>query len=375
MSTLTRRIAALLASLAVAGFAFGCESPETEPEGATADQQEQDQRTEEDNGLFEGEAQEELGAEGEEDELAPEEDELAQQDQPIDQQDQPTEPGQVGQDQPTGQQMQPGEQLDYYTQWSENEQVGQVTHSYASTGFVILSNAFEGVSQQVEQGATGGGPADEPAQPEQEGEMGQQGEMDDQDAMGQQGEMGEEQAQFDAQQVQQHTQQLEQIAQQLEQNQNIYDHPQQFQQGVESTASILNSFKEHPQFSELSDQITRIDEMAQNVDPDEPLAAQRQSVQSFFEQTSNVIGQMSQKLEEGAVGGGPADQQDQQPMQDEQDQLEQEGDELQQEGEELQQEGQELQQEGEQELEEQEQELEEQQEEWDQQQDQPTQDY
>jgi hypothetical protein len=166
-------------------------------------------------------------------------------------------------------QMQPKEKLQYFTKWSQNVQPGQSVHSYASTGFVLLSNSFNTLSQQIQQ--QGG------------------------------------------QKIGQQAQQLQQTAKKLQDNQNIYEHPKQFQKGAQTTVSILESIQQQPQFSGMKSQVKKVQKSAEKIDPKTPLATQKDSIKSFFAQSATVINRMSQEVEKSAVGGGP-DQPGQQKM-------------------------------------------------------------
>lgn len=190
--------------------------------------------------------------------------------------------------------MQNEQKLRYHSQWAKNVKPGQVHNHYTSNGFALLSNSLDALSQQVHS--------------HQDHDQRQQG----QDQQGRQAP-----SQIDQQSIQQQSRNLQEVAKQLQDAPDMYQHPQHFQQGVQATVSVLKSMQQLPQFGEFASQVNQLEEFSQKIDTQKPLAAQNDSLQQFFTETSSVVNEMSQKVEQPAVGGGPAqgESQDQRQLQ------------------------------------------------------------
>lgn len=193
------------------------------------------------------------------------------------------------------------QQTEYVQSWADSEEPVPADQ-YSSNGLKLVHGTLQGLAEQLEQQPVGGGPAEEEMTQQEREQMQQQ----------------RQQLQQALQQIQTQHQQLGQVADQIDDGQNLMQRPQQFQQGAMSVVSILDSLQQ-AKFNQFSNQIEKVRQSAESIEIDKPLSAQQKDVQAFFVRTSDVLNKMAEQLEEeqAAVGGGPADsEQDKQKQKD-----------------------------------------------------------
>jgi hypothetical protein len=110
---------------------------------------------------------------------------------------------------------------------------------------------------------------------------------------------------------------LRNIALELEETDNVIQHPFLMRNAAMSTVSLFDAMSQVG-LPDASDQIERVRELSQQLDINTPIVAQATQVRDFLESSAQVVDQMSQNIQVGAVGGGP--QQGQQPQGEQQDQ-------------------------------------------------------
>jgi hypothetical protein len=186
----------------------------------------------------------------------------------------------------------------YVQSWADTEEPVP-TDQYSSNGLKLVSNALEDITQQLEQQPVGGGPPGELTQ-EQRQQLEQQ----------------RQQIQQALQNVKTQHQQLKSTTGKIDDDENIMQRPQQFQQGAMSVVNILDSLQQ-AKFNQFSDQVQKVRQSAEQIEVDKPLSAQQDHVQAFFVNTSDVLNQMADQMEQEqeAIGGGPADKQQKQQKQ------------------------------------------------------------
>lgn len=307
MNSLHRRLVALVATLALGGFAVGCQKKQPEAENQQGAEQQQPAEGEEAApgegeqaapGEQAGEEQApDTGAEGEQTDTGAEGEQGGDAGEANTGED--GEQGLLDNQQGAGDElaqqqvapqtsMTPRQQVEYFGSWVNAEEPGQDFHDYASSGFALLGNSFNTLASQYEQHSQG------QIQPgEQKGGMAGE---------------GSQQEPMDISQVQQMAQNLNSLSAQLEQNKHAILHAQLFKQGAQDTVDTLKLFQKHPQFSQVGEQVQKIDEVVQKIDPNQPLAAQKQWIQDFFSQSAQAVDQISQQIEKGSVGGGPTEE-------------------------------------------------------------------
>lgn len=190
-----------------------------------------------------------------------------------------------------------------FTQWADTvENVQLVNHTTASTGLNLLWAAADAVSDQTRvnpQAAygypQGGGPAPQYGFSQRTAPVSPQGYS----ALGT---------------IRQQQRQLRMIALELEDTESVAQHPFLMRSAAQSTVNLFDAMSQVGS-PEASDQIEQVREISQQIDVNTPLVAQGSQVRDFFKASAQVIDQMAQNTEQGAVGGGPQQGQQKQGQQ------------------------------------------------------------
>jgi hypothetical protein len=191
--------------------------------------------------------------------------------------------------QKTAQKQSTQQKAQYFNSWTEAEQPGQSFATYASSGLLLLDDALSSVVEDVRQQPIGGGPSGE--------EMSEQ-----------QKQQKEQQQQQALQQIEQNQQELAQVAKELRESAEIDQHPVKFHQAATSVADTFSSLQQ-ARFANLESDVKKVQDTVGKLDVNKPLAAQSETIEQFFTNSSAVIEKMSSELEQSAVGGGPAESQ------------------------------------------------------------------
>lgn len=184
----------------------------------------------------------------------------------------------------TMQQMGQAQPLRQFTKWSAAtaQAKGRVDHEHASEGLHLLGQSLDTLVQQ--RNVYGG-------------------------IMQQFGPAG-------VQQFQQQQQALSRLANILEENAVAEQHPRILRNAALSAVNVMAALQPgyNPQATQKIQQVRRA---AQTIAINKPVLAQNNEVKQFFEQASDVVAAFSPQQAQGAIGGGPV-QQDQLQEQDNQ---------------------------------------------------------
>lgn len=184
-----------------------------------------------------------------------------------------------------------------FKEWTKSEKPDDDIANYASTGLNELDTALGSVTADVRSQPMGGGPtADNKA------------EGDSKQDKAQQKMMGAE-ALSD---IKPAKQKLSQMAGEIREGTESAESSKQFHEAAYSASQIFSSLQQ-ARFPDLEKDVEKVQKRADKIDASKPLASQEKEVKKFFEESSDVLGKMSDTLKKDAVGGGPSsDQEDHQ---------------------------------------------------------------
>ncbi|QDG49724.1 hypothetical protein FIV42_02910 [Persicimonas caeni] len=155
----------------------------------------------------------------------------------------------------------------HFLQFSEvsQQQDVQISHEHASKGLNLLWSSLNTIANQPVMGPgaqAGGGPT--------------------QTTVSQ------------SSNFQQSQQALRSLALRLEENSQIPQHPQILKQASLAAASTIGSIQQ-ARFPELQSQVQQLNNSAQQIDVNQPVAAQDKQVRQFLKQSSDVVRAMAEK--------------------------------------------------------------------------------
>lgn len=164
-----------------------------------------------------------------------------------------------------------------FSQVSQESDV-QITHEHASKGLNLLWSSLNSIANQPVSASgaqAGGGPAPTTVSQSANFQQGQQA--------------------------------LRSLALELEENSQIQQHPQLLKQASLAAADTISSIQQS-RFPEMQNEVQQLDNAAQQIDINQPVAAQDKQVRQFLKQSSDVVQAMAEKTWQSQQNPSPQGQ-------------------------------------------------------------------
>lgn len=184
-----------------------------------------------------------------------------------------------------------------FQKWTQSEAPGDNIDEYAKNGLTKLDDALGAVVEDVRAKPMGGGPVAD-----------SQDKVKNKEA---QSKLGKEALN----RIESEHQKLSQIADDIGGESEASENSEQFHEAATSATQVFSSLQE-ARFPDLKEDVDSVKNSADKLDASQSLSAQNAEVEDFFKKSSAVIDQMSENLQDDAIGGGPSSEQENKQMDD-----------------------------------------------------------